>query len=67
MSKKEKTLIDEMVNMLLDKEKKRVLQILFNPTKEQEKNFWCDKCDGFHKTKDCPEINLCPTKKKQKN
>jgi hypothetical protein len=46
----EKELIDQMYNMVIDNIYKTSHQIFFNPTKEQAKKFWCDNCDGFHKT-----------------
>ena len=49
----EKKLIDRVYNQLIDKMYLSVNQILFKPTKQQAKDFWCDRCDGFHKTSKC--------------
>ena len=51
----DKKLLDKMFNMVLDGIHLTVYQILFNPTIKQKKQFWCDNCDGFHKTKNCPQ------------
>ena len=51
----EEKLIDTMLNLMLDKLYLTANQILFSPTPEQEKEFWCENCDGFHNTKKCKE------------
>ena len=48
-------IFDQMYKMYDEKMRRKVLQILFNPTKEQAKTFWCNNCDGFHKTENCKE------------
>lgn len=49
----QKRMLDKLFNLVLDAQYKRFMQILFDPTDQQRKDFWCDNCDGFHKTKNC--------------
>ena len=55
LNKSEKKIIKRITDMIIDAEVKQVHQILFNPTPEQSKKYWCDNCDGFHNTKNCPD------------
>ena len=55
IDKEGKELLDRMRNLVVENTRKTIHQIIFNPTSEQRKNFWCDNCDGFHKTENCRE------------